>query len=276
MNGMNIGKMSRQLLTAVTLACALPCLALGAEPVDKKEAPKERSVIPWKEAGAHVGEKVTLEGQIVATHTSPLSTLLSFDQSFSSFTAVIRPVDRGAFPPEPEKYYRGKQVEITGTVVEYDNKAEIVLKSPDQIRIIEPKAAAAPAPAKDEKGDEIKELALELIDRLAAIEARLEGLSGQLDLIITALEQQPPPAPQAARPVPWEIPPTEPPPRPRSQALRSIKRGMPASQVEKLLGPPAYIDATSEGGEMWFYGGGRTVTFNHRGRIEATAGFSRR
>jgi hypothetical protein len=248
-------------------------LILGPRYAGAEEATEDRPVIPWSQANQYIGEEVTIEGRIVATHVSPLSTLLSFDKSFNKFTAVIRPADRKAFPPEPEEYYRGKQVRIKGRVVEYEKKAEIVLKSRDQIQVVEPKAVQTPPV---EETNEAVELTLEVLERLTGIESKLETIANHLEQLITALEQQPEPERPAVRPLPGQIPRVEPPPRPRHQTLRGIKRGMRASQVEQLVGTPAYIDATSEGGEIWYYGGGRTVSFDNRGRLEAMAGFQNR
>jgi len=275
---MNIWRTRRQRLAMVALACTLASLGLSTHRLDAQEPqePKEeKPVIPWSQASQHIGEEVTIEGQIVATHVSPLSTLLSFDPSFNKFTAVIRPADRDAFPPKPEEYYRGKQVRITGRVVEYEKKAEIVLKNRGQIQILEPEAPPAPAV---QKGDDTStsELTLDLIERLTAIESKLDTITSQLDLIITAVEQPAQPEPPQVQTLPGQIPPTEPPQRPRYEALRSLKRGMRAPEVEKLMGTPAYIDSTSEGGEVWYYGGGRTVSFDHRGRVQAMTGFQRR
>ena len=273
---MNIWRTSRQRLAMVALACTLASLGLSAHRLDAQEPqePKEeRPLIPWSQAIQHVGEEVTIEGRILATHASPLSTLLSFDPSFNKFTAMIRPSDSEAFPPKPEEYYRGKQVRITGRVVEYEKKAEIVLKNQGQIQIVEPEAPPAPAV---QKGDAASDLTLDLIERLTAIESKLDTITSQLDLIITAVEQPAQPQPPRAQTLPGQVPSIEPPLRPRYEALRSLKRGMRAPEVEKLIGTPAYIDSTSEGGEVWYYGGGRTVSFDKRGRLVAMAGVQRR
>lgn len=267
----NTGRKNRQRFIRAILACVLAFGLMGQSP-DDQEPSEERRMIPWSQAHEHIGEEVTIEGRIVATHASPLSTLLSFDQSFNKFTAVIRPADRDAFPPEPEKYYRGRRVRVSGRVVEYEKKAEIVLKHRGQIQVLETTAPPKPAP---QESDDTSELTLEVIDRLTAIEGRLDGIANQLELILAALEQPAPPESPQILPLPGRIPTIEPPPRPRSQLLRSLKRGMNTSQVRKLVGTPAYVDPMSEGGEVWYYGGGRTITFDHRGRLEATAGFQR-
>ena len=273
MGRMNIGLTNRRWLTTVTLACTFTSVALTGQRLGAQEPSGERPSITWSEASEHVGEEVTIEGRIVATHASPLSTLLSFDQSFNKFTAVIQPADRDAFPPKPEEYYRGKQVRITGRVVEYEKKAEIVLRNQRQIQIVEPEPTSAAA---TQKGEDTTQLNLEILGRLTAIETSLESIANRLDLILAALERQAQPQPPAVQIMPGRVPSAELPPRPRYQALRSLKRGMRGSQVERLVGTPIYVDPTTEGGETWYYGGGRSVTFNDRGRVEAMAGFQNR
>ena len=40
------------------------------------------------------------------------------------------------FPRNPEDFYRGKTVRVTGIVKEYEGKPEIILNSPKQIEVI--------------------------------------------------------------------------------------------------------------------------------------------
>jgi len=53
-------------------------------------------------------------------------------------------------PAQTKEYYRGKQVRITGRVVEYEKKAEIVLRNQRQIQIVEPEPTSAAATQKGE------------------------------------------------------------------------------------------------------------------------------
>lgn len=259
------------LLVASAYAQAPP--AAGTPPAPVGEAPATGpTVIPWSEAHEHIGEDVVVEGEIVATHTSPLSTLLSFDRGFNRFTAVIRPANRNAFPPTPEEFYKGKHVRISGRLIEYEKKAEIILTSPSQIVVLDDDAPPPPV-AED---DDNMLVTLELLRRLTAIEASMESLADRLDLILATLENQAAPDSPATYLLPGRVPESEPPPRPAYQRLQSIKRGMTASRVQQLIGQPAFIDPSSEGGEIWYYGSGRSISFNNRGRVEAMAGFQKR
>jgi hypothetical protein len=250
----------------------------GSVPAPRPEEPAAGPVIRWTDALDHIGEDVTVEGEIVATHVSPLSTLLSFDKGFNRFTAVIQPAARAAFPPNPEEFYKGKLVRIRGRVIEYEKKAEIVLKSPSQIAVLPAETPTPPADTADEQEvDDATLLNLELLRRLTAIESGLQDLADRLDLILVALEQQGQKADSPATYLlPGRVPENEAPERPAFEHLRSLKRGMTALQVQELLGEPAFIDPNSEGGEIWYYGSGRTISFNRRGRVEAMAGFQLR
>jgi hypothetical protein len=263
----------RQLkLTTVCVLAGLLVAQHGARADEAADTKPTPTAIPWTEALDHIGEEVTVEGQVATTYASKLSTLLSFDESFNRFTAVIRPAELGAFPDKPEEYYRGKRVRITGKLIEYDKKAEIVLRSPAQIQLLEPE----PPPPPEDDHDAMAEITLELLQRLTTIESNLEALADRLDLILAAIERQGEAESPAVYLLPGRLPETEAPPRPAYEALRRIKQGMTSTQVEDLMGPPVYVDPNTEGGEIWYYGGGRMVTFGRRGRVQAMAGFNLR
>jgi hypothetical protein len=229
-------------------------------------------VIGVAEVKDHVGEEVTVEGRIVATHASPLSTILSFRADFNGFAAVIRPTDGGAFPEKPEEYYRGRWVRLTGRIVEQGKKLRMVLTSPRQISIVEPPSGAAEQrPLGDSEA-----ITLEVLRRLTGIEASLQQLADRLELVLIALSEQQQaqaPQPEASVVVPGRMPAVPAPPRAGYETLRSIKRGMSATDVERLAGTPIFVDTNTEGGETWYYGAGRSITFNARGRVESLTGF---
>lgn len=218
----------------------------------------------------HVGEEVTVEGRIVATHASPLSTILSFRTDFNGFAAVIRPSDGSAFPTQPEEYYRGRWVHLTGRIVESGKKLRMVLTSPRQISIVEaPASADEPRPMGDSE-----EITLEVLRRLTTIEEGLQQIADRLDLILVALSELQPQTPQAEPSIlPGRRPTPPSPPRAAYETLRSLKRGMTAADVERLAGAPVFVDTSTEGGETWYYGAGRSITFNPRGRVESFSGF---
>ena len=65
-------------------------------------------VVPWQDAGKHVGEQATVEGVVAAVHCSPLACSLAFEPTFTRFTAIIQAAKFDIFPPDQlEPRYRG-------------------------------------------------------------------------------------------------------------------------------------------------------------------------
>ena len=57
----------------------------------------------------------------------------------------------------------------------------------------------------------------------------------------------------------------EPQARPAYEALRTLKRGMTADEVARLVGNPVSSETLPGGNIVWDYGYGRTITFDTRG-----------
>jgi len=258
----------RTLLVLVAAALALPVLAAD-EP------------IPWEEAGKHIGEQATVEGRVVAVHCSQLSCLLAFEKSFNRFTAVVQAHRFDALPPaDLESRFKGKRVQVRGKIEERDGKPEIVVDDPQQIALASERRReqreAEKAAEKSSRAD------AEMMDRMANVLARVEdlterlaGVEERMDTLLTQLEQreaalaaaqanQPPPPP----------PPSygEPQPRPGFETLRTLKRGMSRAEVERLVGVPQYVES-SQGWTTWYYGYGRSVSFDSRGHVASSIGF---
>jgi hypothetical protein len=127
----------RRLALAATLAIAAG-VARGAPP----------PVIPWGEAGKHVGEVVTVEGQVAVARTTGDTCVLEFapDDSRAFRVVLLIPLLTSA-PRHPDRLYLGKVVRATGRVQRFQGRPEMVLRGPGQIEIVEPVAAEAPAEA---------------------------------------------------------------------------------------------------------------------------------
>jgi DNA/RNA endonuclease YhcR with UshA esterase domain len=113
-------------LKAVILALALASIAM----------PALAQTIAPADAGKHVGQTVTVEGAVSNVHTTGSGmTFIDMGGRYpdNPFTAVIFSDDAGKFPDADE--FDGKTVDITGPVRLYKGKAEIILKSADQIKI---------------------------------------------------------------------------------------------------------------------------------------------
>lgn len=94
-------------------------------------------VIDWKDAHAYYGQWVIVEGTIVDTYNAGKICYLNFHAEEEYFTAVIFACDFLLFPEPPDLFFRGKKVQIIGIVRKYRGRPEIIVKTPDQIRIIE-------------------------------------------------------------------------------------------------------------------------------------------
>jgi len=94
-------------------------------------------VISWQDAAKHYEEYTTVEGTIVVTHNSGKACFLNFHPDYKRyFTAVIFASDFSRFPANPENYYYGKRIRVTGYIKEYKGKPEIILNDPSQIEVL--------------------------------------------------------------------------------------------------------------------------------------------
>ncbi len=207
--------------------------------------------VPAARAVEHVGQDVTIEGRVVATHSSHLATVLAFNANFAGFTAKILAGDRSKFPTDLDQRYRDKLVRVSGQVTEYRGKPEMTLRDPVQLALapgetpIPPGTATprtSPTPTLDET----------IAQTLSVIEARLGALEGRLGAIEQTLAAQA----VAGR-----------------QEAPALAVGTPAADVRDALGDPVGISRGPQNGSVWLYGGGRSVTFDRAGRVVAWAGF---
>ncbi len=91
------------------------------------------------EAKDHVGETATVCGTVVssryATSTKGQPTFLNLDKPYPNqvFTVLIWGENRRKFGA-PESEYKGKQICVTGKIIEYRGAPEIVADDAQQIR----------------------------------------------------------------------------------------------------------------------------------------------
>jgi hypothetical protein len=112
-------------------------------------SPLHAVTIPHTEAGKHVGQEVTVTGKVTEIWT--IDSGMSFvkfgsDPAVDTFSAVAKPevLDRKALHA-----FKGKEVEVTGTVEMQNEKPKIILKTADSIRLstTAPEAPPTPEPA---------------------------------------------------------------------------------------------------------------------------------
>lgn len=94
------------------------------------------SKISTVEASAKVGKNVVLIGYVADVVIREKVAYLNFDNKYPkhTFTGVIFASDHNKF--DDIKVYKNKQVELTGLISEYRGKPQIIIKSPDQIKIV--------------------------------------------------------------------------------------------------------------------------------------------
>jgi len=88
--------------------------------VDQRRACLPSQIIPWQDAAKHYGECAMVEGTIVVTHNSGKACFLNFHPDYKRyFTAVIFASAFSRFPANPENYYYGKKVRVSGYIKAY-------------------------------------------------------------------------------------------------------------------------------------------------------------
>ncbi|HEC77508.1 MAG TPA: thermonuclease family protein [candidate division WOR-3 bacterium] len=111
---------------------------LGGIPEEKHKEEEVEDVISWLDAAKYYGQIKTVEGKIVLTNNTGKVCFLNFHADWKRyFTAVIFAGDFDKFPRHPEDYYLNKRVRVRGLIKKYRDKPEIILKSPEQIKVIE-------------------------------------------------------------------------------------------------------------------------------------------
>ena len=96
--------------------------------------------ITAEEAKQHLGEKITVCGQVASTHYAVRSrgnpTFINLDRAYPNqvFTILIWGSDRPKFG-NPEDTYSGKRICVTGKIALYRGSPETIAHEPSQIRV---------------------------------------------------------------------------------------------------------------------------------------------
>jgi hypothetical protein len=95
--------------------------------------PAFADTIAPEDAAAHLGQTITVEGRTAVRADKSGITYLDMGGVFphNSFMAAIFGANVGLFPNLAS--YDGKVLDITGTVQQYQGRAEIILTSPSQV-----------------------------------------------------------------------------------------------------------------------------------------------
>lgn len=97
-------------------------------------------VINHSQANKYINQIRSVEGVVVGIYKSAKCVFLNFGQDYrSDFTVVIFNNALGAFSKEgidPESFYEGKEIRVTGKIREY-NGPEIIVNSPYEIEVLD-------------------------------------------------------------------------------------------------------------------------------------------
>ncbi|UCC95403.1 MAG: thermonuclease family protein [Candidatus Omnitrophota bacterium] len=97
-------------------------------------------VIEHTEAARHLNQIRTVKGRVISTYKSKNCVFLNFGRNWrTDFTVVIFNNSLDFFSQkgiDPVRYYKGKLIEVTGRIREY-NGPEIIVNSPQEIVAVE-------------------------------------------------------------------------------------------------------------------------------------------
>ena len=95
--------------------------------------------IAAKVAAKHLNETVTIADKVYSTklieNTNMVLLDLGGEHPNQLLTVVIKGRDRAKFNGKPEEYYKGRDVTVTGKLIDYRGKPEIVVSSPDDLKL---------------------------------------------------------------------------------------------------------------------------------------------
>ncbi|MEO0965776.1 MAG: hypothetical protein AAFY08_11705 [Planctomycetota bacterium] len=106
-------------------------------------APAAGAIVPWDEAAGHYSRTITVQGEVVGTGRSPSGqpVYLNFQPyepgSNAFHIAIFEEGFVNAPDGDPEAYYEGKTVRVTGEVSQYRDAPQIKVEGPGMIEVVE-------------------------------------------------------------------------------------------------------------------------------------------
>lgn len=108
---------------------------------------RAQTTIPAKEAAKHIGETVTITDKLFGGKffDNTKMTLLDIGGSNpnQALTIMIPGADKSKFKGSPEVDYKGKTITVTGKVIDYKGKPEIIINDPAQLKLADTAPSAA-------------------------------------------------------------------------------------------------------------------------------------
>ena len=128
--------------------------------------------ISVEEASRFIGQRQTVEGKVTATRRDGNVVRLQLGDGTLSVALLIGALS--TFPAEPEHYYLGKTVRVSGTIRSFRGATELTVNDPARIAVAGEAAAPAPVAAAAPADAGVQQ-------RLQAIERRVERLEEQVE-----------------------------------------------------------------------------------------------
>jgi len=136
-------------------------LAEQEEEVEELKVEEKPASIPWSEAKYHIGETITVYGPIVATSIEESTygevTWLDIGNMYPDperFSVWIDSLNISKFSQAPDIYYYGKNISVTGLIVEVDGIPHMEVADPGQISEDEEVEKAVEEPSEEEPEEE--------------------------------------------------------------------------------------------------------------------------
>lgn len=98
-----------------------------------------QTTIPAKEAAKHIGETVTVTdklfgGKLIANSNMTLLDIGGYNPN-QALTIMIPGASRSKFKGAPEVDFKGKTISVTGKLMDYKGKPEIIVEDPAQLKL---------------------------------------------------------------------------------------------------------------------------------------------
>jgi len=157
----------KHLVTVAAVAVALAGVARGVPP----------PTVSWQDASHYVGEIVTVEGDVAEARTTGNTCVLEFaPDDPRAFRAILLLPLLTSLPQHPEQLYRGRRVKVSGRIVRFQGRPEMLLQAPGYIEVVDvsgppPAATVAPPPTPpaEEAPSPPRGLAKDVQQRLAQV-----------------------------------------------------------------------------------------------------------
>ena len=117
----------RRVAAGITVGLVLAAVGAG----------QDYPTVPYREAGAHAGEIVWVEGTVLRTENSSEGTFLLFSANEEFVRVLIPTANRSAFEGSIRHRYVGKKIRAVGQVTPYLSGFVVGVNEPRRIRIVE-------------------------------------------------------------------------------------------------------------------------------------------